>query len=74
MSLYFFPFNISSALMRSFLGIFETGSTPGLITSILLSSTPIFIAKFLVNLEFAITWSTLFKTSRIFLLILDPFL
>ena len=48
MSLFFFPLNISSAFLRSILGISLAGSTPGLITFILFSSTPRSIAKFLV--------------------------
>jgi len=55
MSLLFLPFKISSAFFKSLFGISEIGSTPGLITFILFSSTPSSIAKFLVNLEFAIT-------------------
>ena len=45
---------------------------PGLITIIFSSLTPILIAKFLVNFEFAITFSTLFKTFNKRLLIPDP--
>ena len=74
MSLFFFPLNISSAFLRSFLGISKAGSTPGFITCILFSSTPSSVAKFLVKIELATTWSTLFKTSNTFLFILDPFL
>jgi hypothetical protein len=45
---------------------------PGLITIILSALTPILIARSLVYFEFAITFSTLFKTINKRLLILDP--
>ena len=58
---------------KSFLEIAFTASTPGLITPILFSFTPILIAKFFVKNEFDITWSTLFKIFVNRLFCLEPF-
>ena len=63
-----------STLSNDFLFRFFTGSIPGLITMIFSCFTPISIAKFLVYSEFAIIFSTLFKTSNKRLFIEEPFL
>ena len=49
----FLSFNICSALFIVDLLKLFVGKTPGFITTILLSSKPISMARFLVNCEFA---------------------